>query len=123
MITFEERVSIFDSKYDRSLLLSEAKLDPAFGRRIEKTLALPDGEMRVAMSARRAFVNELDPRLYPESKGTWKALRSLTPSLMKSAMKVIESGDPKALAGLGDLGQWDIIGQIAGAVVQAGASV
>jgi hypothetical protein len=129
--TIDEAVFVFDSPDDRLLLAKEAEADPSFARRLRVTLSMPDGEKRVTMSARRAIVNELNPALYPESRGLWKQLRKVTRDLIGYVSSSVRGdlGAPirkeaiSRIQGLGDLGQWEILGQVVGAVVQAGASV
>lgn len=122
-MTVEEKVRIFGSDLDRELLLEEAR-DPSFSKRLEATLDLPDGERRVARSALKAVLNELDPRIFPETRGTWKRLRSMVPELMETILKEVrENGVPKTLRGLGELGQFEIIGSLVGSLAQAGAAV
>ena len=131
MRSVEQAVLIFDSPDDRTLLLEEAAGDPTFARRLEHTLSLMDGEKKVAMSARRAIVNELSSNLYPETKGLWRKLRSVVRDLIDFTSHSIRQGNldgrirsdaVRRLQGLGELGQWEILGQVVGAVVQAGAS-
>jgi hypothetical protein len=125
-------VLVFDSPDDRTLLLKEADADPIFAKRLQVTLAFPDGEKRVALSARKAVANELDPHLYPETRGSWRRLRAVVRDLIaftsdsirgSSISEKIREVGVSNLGELGELGQWDIIGQVVGAVVQAGASV
>lgn len=125
--------SMFGSD-DRELLTEEAASDPAFARRLEITLALPDGVRRVEMSAQRAILNELDPSLYPETRGTWRKLRAAVSDTVNSAgdlLKIpgfnqaVRKKAVSTLHGLGNLGQ-DIIGPILNALtagIQAGTSI
>lgn len=132
MKTVEQAVKIFDSQDDQTLLMEEAASDPVFAKRLKTTLAHPDGEKRVTMSARRAIVNELNPNLYPETRGLWRRLRFIVRDLIDFTSNSIRQGNVEGkirsdavrrLQGLGDLGQWEILGQVVGAVVQAGSSV
>ena len=131
MKAIDQAVLIFDSKDDQLLLLKEAAANPSFERRLLVTLSFPDGEKRVTMSARRAIINELNSGMYPESKGLWTRLRALTRDLVSYAgssirgdlSQPIKKEAVAKLQGLGDLGQWEILGQVVGAVVQAGAAV
>lgn len=122
----------FESADDRALIEDEAAADPAFARRLQLTLPLPDGEKRIALSARKAVANELDPKLYPETRGMWKRLRATVKDLVQFTSESIRGVDfnpqiRKAaisrLNGLGELGQWDIIGSIVGAVAGAASNV
>lgn len=122
----EGQVNIFRSKNDRDLILLEAKNDPEFERQLSEALKLPDGEERVAISARKAVLNELSPDLYPEMAGTWPILRSVVlktiDSTKDSTYQKVVKIDPKP-SGLGDLGQFEILGPLISAVAGAGASI
>lgn len=119
---------------DRELLSEEAVADPSFARRLEITLALPDGVKRIELSAQKAIMNELDPSLYPETRGTWKKLRSAVSDTVSSAVdlvklpgfnKAVRKATVSTLHGLGNLGQ-DILGPILSALtvgIQAGTSI
>jgi hypothetical protein len=122
----EMQINIFRSKHDRDLILLEAKNDPEFERQLSEVLQLPDGEERVAISARKAFLNELSPDLYPEMAGSWPILRSVVSKAMESVKssnsKKTITIDPKP-SGLGELGQFEILGPLISAVAGAGASI
>lgn len=140
--TIEDDVLIFDSPDDRRLIQIEAAADPAFARKIDAMLSKPDGEKQVVMYARKAIVNELDPKAYPETRGQWPKLRSAVAKLsteipkaivdyvdslpIEDRVKALDSISVKAAsftAGLGELGQLDIIASLIGTVVNAGVSV
>lgn len=115
----------FESADDRALIEEEAATDPVFAKRLKVTLAFPDGEKRIAISARKAIVNELNPDLYPETCGLWKRLRFVVRDLMQFVGDSVHGIELEAairkeavsrLSGLGDLGQFEIIGQLIGAV-------
>jgi hypothetical protein len=122
----ESQVNIFRSKDDRDLILLEARNDPEFERQLSEVLKLPDGEEQVAISARKAVLNELSPDLYPEVKGHWPILRSV---IQKSIAAVKDSTSKQIVTinpnpkGLGELGQFDILGPLISAVAGAGASI
>ena len=122
----ESQVNIFRSKDDRDLILLEAKNDPEFERQLSEVLKLPDGEEQVTISARKAFLNELSPDLYPEMAGHWPILRTVVTKAMdavkNSTSQKVVTIDPKP-SGLGDLGQFDILGPLISAVAGAGASI
>lgn len=140
----DREAAIFDSPDDRLLIKREADADPAFGRRLLTILQSPDGEEKVATFAKMAALNEIDPRQFPETAGSWPKLRAATRQLVAelpnaiithiegmpleerlAAIQAIENGDsfPFAKLSLGELGQWDIIGSIVGAVAGAATSV
>lgn len=122
----------FESADDRALIEEEAAADPVFARRLRAALLLPDGEKRIALSARKAIVNELNPNLYPETRGLWKKLRSIARDLVRfisgspEKHKVGARVEPALISnlnGLGELGQWDILGPLISTVVQTGANI
>jgi gas vesicle protein len=122
----------FESSDDRELIRSEAEADPVFAKRLWVTLSMPDGEKRVALSARKAVANEFDPKLYPETRETWKKLRATVRDLVEFAANSVRGIDfgpeirkaaVSRLHGLGELGQWDIIGSIVGAVAGAASNI
>jgi hypothetical protein len=139
----DQKALVFDSPDDRRLIAAEAASDPAFARKLSAMLSLPDGEQRVVMYARKAVLNELNPASYPETRGQWPKLRSAVSKLIvelpraitdiidrmpvdqriAAISKIRETGDVAGVLGLGDLGQWEIIGQLVGAVAGAATSV
>jgi hypothetical protein len=140
--TIDEEVLAFTSPDDRTLIATEASSDPAFAKKISAMLSRPDGEKRVVMYARKAIINELDPSSYPETRGQWPKLRSAVDKLSKeipkaivdyvdslpldqrvAALENIASKGASFTAGLGELGQLDIIASLIGTVVSAGVSV
>lgn len=122
----EHQINIFRSKDDRDLILLEAKNDPEFERQLSDVLKLPDGEELVAISARKAFLNELSPDLYPEMAGHWPILRSVVSKAMDtvkgSTSKRVVSINPKP-SGLGEFGQFEILGPLISSIAGAGASI
>lgn len=139
----EDQAMVFDSPDDRRLISAEAAADPAFARKLSAMLSGPDGEKAVVMYARRAVLNELDPSLYPETRGQWPKLRSAVSKLIVELPRAItdaidrmpleertraleELSKVKSVGevlGLGDLGQWEIIGSLVGAVAGAATSI
>lgn len=124
----ESQINIFRSKDDRDLILLEAKNDPEFERQLSEVLKLPDGQERVALSARKAVLNELSPDLYPEMVGAWPILRSVILKAMdavkSSTSQKIVTIDP-SLKGLGELGQFDfsVLAPLISSIAGAGASI
>lgn len=122
----ESQVNIFRSKNDRELLLLEASNDIEFERQLSDVLTLPDGEERVVTSAHKAVLNELDPSLYPELAGAWPVLRSVIRKVMdrvgSSTVSKISTINPPA-KGLGDLGQFEVLGPLISSIAGAGASI
>lgn len=144
--TIEQAVTVFDKPDDRTLIKREAQADPRLAKVVAVMLREPDGERKVAEFAKAAVLNELNPKLFPETKGYWNLLRNsirkvteempraiaatvarMTPEERAQAVKDVEAGrvptfNPKMLGELGDLGQFEIIGSLVGSLVQAGAS-
>lgn len=129
---------------DIALIAEESKANPAFGRRISSLLRQPGGERTVAISARKAIANQLDPKMYPETRGQWMVLRRKTmqvaaamPAIVDQmvakmplsakleAVRAISRGEKPTmvLAGIGELGQFEILGSIIGSIAGAGASI
>lgn len=75
---------------DRLLITEEAMADPAFGEQLSQVLSQPEGANVVALSMRHAVANEMDPRLYPESKGEWPVLRKTVVAVAKSMPEIVE---------------------------------
>jgi hypothetical protein len=129
---------------DIALIEQESKANPAFGRRLAAMLRLPGGEKDVAIWAQKAIANQLNPSMYPETKGQWPVLRRQTNAIAESmpavvdtlvermplsekmaAVRAIAGGDrpQMVMAGLGDLGQFEIIGSLIGAAAGAASSI
>lgn len=129
---------------DIALIEQESKANPAFGRRLASMLRQPGGEKDVALWAQKAIANQLNPALYPETKGQWPVLRRQTTAIAESmpsvvdrlvermpfaekmaAVRAIAEGDRPQLvmAGLSDLGQFEIIGSLIGAAAGAASSI
>jgi len=129
----------------RRMIEEECDADPAFGERVAMALSAPGGAIYVANWARRAVANELNPRMYPETRGQWPRLRALTSSMAETAMRevdarvaamslddrtrVMEAVASQGVHGMGQLGQaggastLSVVGGVAGAVVGAVAAV
>lgn len=131
---------------DRQVLVEETSADPAFCRAVARVMATdPDWVHTIANSAKAAVNSELLPSKYPGNRTSWPKLRArvralatetaraartladqLTPAERFALVKRIASGEfrvQKGIHGLGNLGQWDIIGSLVGAVAGAGASI
>lgn len=130
---------------DRTILLEETDADPDFCRQIAALMAKdPDWVHTISRSAKAAAENELNPA--KGRKGGWPKLRArvrellahvasqavaaarqLTPEQRFYVIKQLAGGKPAlkkpSVSGLGDLGQWDIIGALVGNLVSAGAGV
>jgi hypothetical protein len=89
---------------DRRQLNEEAKVNPAFGQKLARMLDHPNGVWLIDESARRAVLNELDPKAYPESKGEWTVLRQRLNSIIRDLGKQInESVDNLSLDETSDM--------------------
>lgn len=117
---------------DRKVVVLEAAANPAFCARLSKVMTTdPDWVHTISNSAKRAIANELDPKLFPGSRGMWPKLRELSRTVVgQISAAVAKSGNPvvaaKAVAGLGglgSLGQWDIIASLVGSIGTAAANV
>jgi len=75
---------------DHRLLREEAAVSPAFGRKLEAMIDRPNGVALLNDSARRAVLNELNPREYPKSKGEWTVLRKQMRILLRDIPKSID---------------------------------
>lgn len=139
----EDKALIFDSPDDRRLIAAEAAANPVFARKLSAMLSEPDGERMVVMYARKAVLNELNPSIYPETRGQWPKLRAAVSKLIVELPRAITDAIDRMpledrtraleemskarnigeVLGLGDLGQWEIIGQLVGAVAGAATSI
>lgn len=131
---------------DRRILLEETAADPAFCRKVAVLMETdPSWAHKVSASAKEAAAIELDPSRRDGPKKAWPLLRArvrdlvssvaqqarilsskLTPAERFSLVKQIASGQfraQRAVHGLGDLGQWDIIGSLVGSLANVGGSV
>lgn len=80
---------------DHRLLREEAAANPAFGRKLEAMIDRPNGAALLDDSARRAVLNELNPREYPKSKGEWTVLRKQMRLLLRDIPKSIDESISK----------------------------
>ncbi len=139
----ETETAIFDSPDDRLLIRREASADPRFARKVAQMLREPDGEEKVAIFAKQAILNELDPRQFPETRGYWTLLRTtarkivdelpaaiargvakMTPAEREHAAQMVKAGGtPLLVPNIGELGQFEIIGSLVGAVAGAASSI
>jgi len=130
---------------DRTILVEETDADPGFCRFVVRMMAVdPQWDHNISASAKAAAENEINPS--KGKKGGWPRLRArvrellshvagqalqaaaqLTPEERFATVKQISSGKfrvkPPAMNGLGDLGQWDIIGSLVGNLVSVGAGI
>jgi hypothetical protein len=134
---------------DQKIVLREIEENAAFGPKLQAVLLGPDGAHKVAEWARRAFANEVDPKMFPETKGTWGAFRQTVRGLLQSLpiavtqsidemplslqMKVVEGIaqgrrlhlqlDDYPVESMEGLGQFEIIGSVVSAVSGATSSI
>lgn len=117
---------------DRNVVAAEASADPAFCARLSRVMKTdPNWVHTISDSAKKAIANELDPKKFPESHGMWPKLRELSRIMVaKITSTVSRSGSPEVaakavsgLGGLGDLGQWDIVASLVGAIGGAATSI
>lgn len=80
---------------DHRLLREEAAVNPAFGRKLEAMIDRPNGAALLDDSARRAVLNELNSREYPQSKGEWTVLRKQMRLLLRDIPKAIDESISK----------------------------
>lgn len=133
---------------DRKVVEDEINGSPEFAKKIQRILD-KGGPHAVAESAKRAFLNELDPKEYPETAGEWPILRESTRKLLvalpkaikevvdetplEEKLKIVEKiGQGKKLhftlqdfpvESVMGLGQFEVIGSIVSAVAGAGSAV
>ena len=131
---------------DRRILLEETAADPLFCGKVAELMATdPDWAHKVSASAKEAAAIELDPSRRDGPKKAWPLLRArvrdlanaiaqqarslaakLTPAERLAVVRQIATGRfraPAPLRGLGELGQWDIIGSLVGSLATAGANL
>jgi hypothetical protein len=129
---------------DRSMVLDEVTGNPTLCAWIVRIMKSdPDWTHRISQSAKESVVNEMDPSKFQESRGEWPKLRAKVRELLDhvhenvlkevsgmtldqkmSVVRRIASGGKVSVPsvhGLGDLGQWDVIGSLVGSLVSAGA--
>ena len=131
---------------DRQIVVEETSADPVFCRFVAKLMETqPDWAHRLSASAKAAADSVLNPSKRYGGQHAWPKLQArvrelsnevaqqaqrlaaqLTPAERFALVKRIAAGEfrvPKDLRGLGDLGQWDIIGSLVGSLATAGASL
>ncbi len=131
---------------DRKILLDEVAGNPSFCAKVARCMATqPNWEHLIAASAKEAIVNELDPSKFQNRKGMWPKLRARTQELVTSARDSVRAAlssmsrqdkvsvarqlkaggrvTSSSIAGLGGLGQWDIIASLVGTVGKVGSDV
>jgi hypothetical protein len=131
---------------DQQLVLEEMRADPSFGKRIASMLRVPGGERLITLSAQKAIANEFDPKMYPATRGEWQNLRKRAVEMARALPEIVEKeidrlpfetkmrwvhtiaagGRPEiqvGVRGMGDLGQFEIIGSIVSAIAGAGGSI
>lgn len=131
---------------DRRQIAEEMAANPRFGAWLAATLREPDGERQVALSAQKAIANEFNPALYPASRGQWLTLRKRAlelardlpeivgreierlpfPAKMQMVRAIAAGHEPVlrlGLSGMGDLGQFEIIGSLVSSIVGAASTV
>lgn len=117
---------------DRKVLIDEVNADAAFCRKVAKCMATnPNWGHVIAASAKEAVVNEMDPTRFKNRAGMWPKLRERARTLIEEVGRMAAQGkvpvavkaNGKPMAGLGDLGQWDIIASLVGSIGSAAANV
>ncbi|MGH8895483.1 MAG: hypothetical protein ACRDZ4_00325 [Egibacteraceae bacterium] len=134
------------SDLDRRLIADEVRESAAFGKRLATMLARPGGEQLVVLSAKKAVANEFNPRLFPESRGEWTALRRRALAVVRAIPDIVEKEIDKLpfarkmqmvhaiargeqpvlearLPGMGDLGFLDIVLGLAGTLAGAASNI
>lgn len=143
MYLAEDALAVF-GEADRRQIAEEIAANPSFGKRLVAALGRYDGERLVVLSARKAIANEFDPSLYPETKGEWLTLRKRAVELARALPDIVgaeidklplavrmqmvraigEGHHPSiAVAGMGDLGQFEIIGSLVSSIAGAASSI
>ena len=118
----------FPSQVDRQLLELECSNDPAFEAELIELLQETDGLQYVIDAARKAIINDIDPRQYPEMAGSWPMLRNVARDIYDKISRTSSSPGTYGSPGLSDLGQdfsgiISAIAPILGTLAGAGASV
>jgi hypothetical protein len=125
-------INIFPMAEDRDVIILEAKNDPNFEAQLEEALNTPDGPERIALSAKKAVLHDLNPDLYPEMEGTWPVLRSIISKIIGKVSGSVESNisniKNSKSTGLGDLGQdigaiMSIVAPLVNAIGSVGSSL
>lgn len=110
---------------DRQIVIEEANADPAFCEKLARLMATnADWAHLVAASAKEAIVNELDPSRFGHRAGMWRKLRERLRALLKDVPGLVQKIERYRAAGrTPGLGQWDIIGNLVGAIGGAAANI
>lgn len=134
---------------DQRQMIEEMDANPAFGKKLTAMLHDQNAVPLVMQSAKRAILNELNPKEHPESKGEWTTLRKrfnlLVNDIPAAVDKQIKSMSPaqkmavvKVIAQGGEIGLQlgaaapvpaapaaggDMWGSIIGSIAQAAGSV
>lgn len=116
---------------DRKVVLIETGADPVFCRTVSRIMSTDhDWVHTISRSAKQAVANELDPRMFSGSRGSWPKLRELVRALTDEVASAASRGlvptsirSVSGLGGLGSLGQWDIIGTLVGSIGGAAAAI
>lgn len=110
---------------DRQIVIDEANADPAFCEKLVRLMATnADWAHLVANSAKEAIVNELDPSRFGHRAGMWRKLRERLRAILKDVPGLVKKIEEYRAAGRSQgLGQWDIIGNLVGAIGGAAASI
>lgn len=134
------------SDLDHRLISEEIEANPSFGKQIAAVIDRPGGARAVSLSAKKAIANEFDSRLYPETRGQWTKLRRRAHDLARALPDIVEKeidrlpfatkmemvrriarGEHPTIAfgieGMGELGQFEIIGSILSSVAGAASSI
>lgn len=74
---------------DQRQILDEIEENPRFGKTLTAWLHAPGGAGKIALSSKRAILNELDGS-YPESKGEWITLRKRLRVILRELPVAIE---------------------------------
>jgi hypothetical protein len=115
--------------------------DPAFGDQLSQVLSQEGGVKAVALCMRHAVVNEMNPRLYPESKGMWPVLRKTVVAVAQSMpdivekelaklpletltemLKMVAAGRSPFVVSVSGMGLFDL-GSLFGSLIEAGAGI
>lgn len=113
---------------DRKVLIEEVNADPAFCEKVARCMATKsDWGHLIATSAKEAIANEMDPSKFRNRAGMWPKLRARARFLVDEVSKAMAQGKvpvgARPMAGLGELGQWDIIASLVGSIGSAATNI
>jgi hypothetical protein len=134
------------AEIDRRVIAEEIAANPRFAPELRRMLMAPNALNLVSVSARKAVAEEMQPGPFPESRGQWVTLRRRLNTLLREVPPLVEREvtrmplaqkleivraiaagyEPQVavgVPGLSDLGQFEIIGSIVGAVAGAASSI